>query len=212
MSERDRELLKVAGVSVAKAATLVGKSRQAFYAGIKKRTSYLSISDLVILIQDTKRRDSSNLSRLLEFIEVRYSGDPLIDKELLIPSRVGIQQLLRACSNAGKIIVLINGNRTHLGSQSPLMRTLVEILNNENVGRTEIVVPNSEIKKELDKLFEIPTSQLTINLEMIDIPTILISKNDSVRAFGFTNTSVEELDGQDAEWLWELALSRVSKV
>src|ERR1700748_171683 len=109
MSERDRKLLELAGVSVAEAAALVDRSRQAFYAGLKKQDSYLSTSDLVMLLLDARRRDASHLSQLLEFID-RDHVDGKVDKGLLIPGGVGIDQLLLACSGATRIVALVTSS------------------------------------------------------------------------------------------------------
>jgi hypothetical protein len=214
MSERDRELLKMAGTSVAKAASLVGRSRQAFYTGLKRVEDYLRTSDLLILLLDAKRRDAPHLAQLVEFIDARYSSDDAaIDKELLIPGRVGIRQLLRACYDARRIVMLVNENVSHLNSHSMLTTALAEILRDRGIPKIKIVVPNSEVGKKLYELLEIPTGQLSIHhRSVVDIPTVVISKRDSVRAFGFTLMSIEEFDAHDAKSLWEMADSRYSKV
>jgi hypothetical protein len=211
MSETDRKLLEIVGLSIAKAAALLGRSRQAFYVGLHKTKGYLSTSDLLVLVLDAKRRDAPTLHQLLEFIDTHYSADLTIDRDLLSPSRIGTQQLLLACANSAKILTVLNESETHLERRSILIKALTELLSSKNGSRVDVIVPSRKIEERLAQLVEIPVGQLFIyRRATIDVPTVIVLKKDAVRAFSFSSISVEEINFQDAETLrleWENIVS-----
>jgi hypothetical protein len=149
---------------------------------------------------------------LVQFVETRYSAeDSTIDKELLNPVRLGIRQVALACADAGRIAVLTNENEIHFEAGSPLTMTLSRIIDGGSLARMEFVVPTPAIGTKLHDLLEIPMGQFSLNARsVVDTTTIIVVKGDSVRAFSFTNISIEELNAGDARTLWEMARSRHS--
>ena len=103
MSSRDIELLKVAEITVSEAADLFGRSRQAVYAGVNKPQHYLNSGHLLTIIQHAKRNDSERLQAIIGFVASRYSdSETETDKDLVLPSRNGLQQLISACTVRGE--------------------------------------------------------------------------------------------------------------
>ena len=207
MSAKDVQLIELIGLRVPEVADLVGRTRQAVYEGIKKPGDYFSSSHLLAMMQDAKRRDAPELSRLIAFIDEAYGNQKAtIDKDLILQTRVGIRQLAKACSKANQIIFLINNNSQHLSAGSAFIVALSETVQKYR-SITSVVAANNGVFETLGTLgILIPSGQQRTHLQSIaDIPAAIINYRTYRRAFGFLRTAVEEFDVEDADSIWQLA-------
>ena len=209
MSQRDRDLLDIADLTVAQAAEIFGRTPAAMYAAIARPKNYLESIHLMALVHHARRQNSPRLSLILEFIEqLIEQPDSQIDKELVLPTWGTIRQLLRACSAASQIIVLCNGNKGHLHERALFGHVLRELIPIRR-GTLDVVVPHKDWEEEIMS-WEMPNPNMVPNLKMesgsVELPVILTAMPESRRGFVFGRLSIEETDPVDAESLWALAL------
>jgi hypothetical protein len=207
MSDRDRSLLDAAGISIADAATMLNRSRQALYSGLsKKDRDYFSAGDVLLLIHAAKRQSSPQLEQLLIFVEQNYSPRRTTasdDRELILQTRVGLTQVYRALKDAKQVFVWANDNSEHL--RSPALFAVVLM----NLGRfhsqPKFVVPTKWIQNFIADLLrlQIPAKRVVEIPELSAVPLLLILKEDKpVRVFIFGRIWVEEATASDAEKIW----------
>lgn len=211
MSQRDLNFIQRSELSVAKVAQLLGRTRQAVYDGIRKEDDYLQSAHILAILQDIKRNDSSRLGELLDFIEVNFrDGDEAIDKDLILPGRVGLQQLIRASVGSLSSNFICNENEEHLSPDSLFVRALSMMI--ERYPRTTVfVAPSLRIVQVLNSLNIVAPNKIH-QQSIIDIPTAVFDYGGARRAFGFTKTSIEEFQARDAESVWRLAKGTYSMI
>jgi len=211
MSQRDLDLIQRGELAVTKVAQLLGRTRQAVYDGIRKKDDYLQSAHILAILQELKRSDYPRVDELLDFIETRYADhNETVDKNLVSPSRVGLQQLQKASLGSRSASFVCNENERHLTTDSLFVQALSMAI--ERQPRTTIfVAPSLRIVQLLDSL-NITVSSRIHQQSIVDIPTAIFDYGDRRRAFGFTRISIEEFLEGDADSVWTLARGTYSKI
>lgn len=214
MSSRDAALLVAAGLSASKAAALFGRSRQAIHQGIRSPGHYFSSQDVVLLLHDAKRKDSDQAEKLMKFVETNYMPDvsanlvnknslPVADeRDLILPNRIGHQQLLHVVLSADHVTVILNENLQHLAPNADFTKALVSILSTKLARKVNLVVPDRQVMNFVQQNFALPMSQNITIMSIGSVPCVVVTARDAYRAFVFGRSSIEEIHPIDAERLW----------
>jgi hypothetical protein len=207
MSERDRRLLKIANLSIADVARLLGCSRQAIHVGISQPQDYFSRLHLAALVLHAKRTDSL---KLVEGIEREYLvGRRGPEIELIMPGYAGLDQLYRASENAYRIIIWLNENQDHINGINRFSYLAIEGLLLTKAPIIGVILPKQIHIAQgfIDSFpqFRDPAA-LVITLPIsINLPTLILIGRNFLRAFVFTRLSVEEIEPADAQLLFDMA-------
>jgi hypothetical protein len=122
MSQRDRDLIKFAGLSVEAAASLLGRTRQAVYQGMSApNRDYFGSLEVVGLFQDAKRRKIRHLQALRHLIETEYGRRiaELIDADF-IDNALAMSMI----EESEEIILGINGSNDVIHPKSSFTPTI----------------------------------------------------------------------------------------
>jgi hypothetical protein len=128
MSDEDRQLLDLAGLSITEAAALLGRSRQSIHKGLKQAYHYFRPPDLLTIARFAEANES-NRARLLVHIFHNYRGpDFSAVFSLLQPHEYRLKQLRELANNSSAILVwLCDSLRQPINSVlAPLLQELVE--------------------------------------------------------------------------------------
>jgi hypothetical protein len=223
MSNRDRQLLEIAGISVAEAASLLGVSRQAINQRLSGGRSCFSPGEIGLILNDLRRRDSDRILSLTAFIETNYKPSisqhlPEMDvRDLILPARVGHQQLVNAALAGDQLIVVFNANLAHVSAEATFGKAVRSLLSMKSsaggqpVLTAEVLlkVPNALIKTHVQQTFfrGAPSRDVTFGV-LPTVPFIVSATAPRARAFLFLLRSIEEAHPADAEVLWLQASMR----
>lgn len=239
MSERDRALLKIAGLTAADVARLFDRTRQAIHLGVRGPANYFSARETILIFYEAQRRDAQGLGELVAFIDTNYKSAPAMRKhrgrrkqnvpetelssrygkqqlrmsvrnsrppidhrDIVLPHRSGLLQLLATAKKVEQISVVLNDNMEHL-APTAIFNELIRSLLRENLrGRLEFVLPNSEITMLISQNHQLkPETQVTVR-KVDTLPCVLCALHGRYRAFVIGRFSVEETNSRDAERLW----------
>jgi hypothetical protein len=210
MSKRDKALLETAGLSIADAASLFNRTRQALYQGLSQERHYFSARDALVVLHDARRHDSDRLEELMRFIDANFQ-EP--ENRFVLPPDPTIEQLNRVLSEADKIALMFNGNIDHLSSKAAFSKVLRDLLGKRENRIVELFVPGewvlSYIKENLG--VEIQKSGVAPRIlqreEVSFLPSMVITEQKeqkgAFRAFIFGRISIEELPTAEAGGLFK---------
>jgi hypothetical protein len=209
MSERDRKLLKAAGLTVAQAAKLLGRTPAAFYTAMRQEKDCFETAHLSVMVNHARRRSPDTLHKLLSFVENEYDVKE-IDRELIGSYWSTQRQVLRACSAESQVIALCNSNILHLHPDKMFGQTLRELI--RLYGKfLDVEVPNSSWENDIIRWHLVPPT-IKMTSRTVEVPAILTIASDKAasdrpRGFVFCAFSAEEIDESDAYNLWVAALN-----
>ena len=201
MAERDRRLLEAAGISITEAALLFRRSRQALYSGLANARTYFSAQDAMVLLHDAKRRDSSRLEELNNFIATNYDD---AESRLILPGRIGHEQLSHVTSSADQVLLAFNGNVAHLSPGSDFAQVLKSVLGSSTREKLGLIVPSRWVVDYIkDKIGLAVPDHVGTDDSIQHLPSFVVTARDeSFRAFFFGRLSLEEIPSTDAAELW----------
>jgi len=203
MSTRDHGLLTAAGLSVADAAKLFCRTRQAIYSGMsaasdEHQKSYFSAHDAMWILQYAKQSDSDKLEELLRFVESNY---PRSETALLLQDQVGHEQVRRAMSSGEGVLIAFNGNLDELVPNSTFAKTLNNLLSSGKPSR--LLLPGEWVVAYMEQKLALNAPDYEVRDELKYLPSfVVIREKNSIRAFFFQRFSPEECKSNVAEGLW----------
>jgi hypothetical protein len=215
VADRDRRLLVAAGLSVSEAAVLLGRTKAALYTGLSNnRRPYFSAQDAAIILHHAKRIDSSRIDELSKFISTNY---PASESDLILPDRISKVQAGHVVDKADKIILVFNGNVSHLTAGTTFEKLLLELLELENT-LLGLVVPSNWVIEYIESIIgkinkERKAKEQAVLLRIPDhrvfdpnvsyLPSFILTDNETaVRGFFFGRHALEEVPPTDATELW----------
>lgn len=203
MAKRDHGLLLAAGLSVADAAKLFRRTRQAIYSGMSATSdehekSYFSAHDAMLILQYAKQIDSTHLNTLIKFIESNYAQ---YETALVLQDQVGHEQV-RCVVNAGEeILIAFNGNLDELDPNSTFAKVLIELLDSGKP--THLLLPGDWVAAYIEQKLALKAPDYDLRGELKYLPSfVVIREKNTVRAFFFQRFSPEECKPNVAEGLW----------
>lgn len=204
MSKRDHGLLAAAGLSVAAAAKLFGRSRQAIYSGMsaaahEQEKSYFSAHDAMWILQYARQTDSDKLDQLNKFVEANYPGS---ETALLLQDQVGYEQVRRAVSSGEDVLIAFNGNLDELDPNATFAKILTNLLNSET--RVRVLLPGEWVVGYMEQKLALRASDCEIRDDLKYLPSfVVIRDKHAIRAFFFQRFSPDECKPTVAAGLWE---------
>jgi hypothetical protein len=203
MSNRDRELLAAAGLSIPEACRLFERSPQAVYQGLSQQERpYFSRDQAMALLHDAKQNDSPRIEGLIKFIEANYKQS---ESELILPGPLSFQQLTRATDKAERVILTCNGNLDHLQPTATFAKVLTALLGARR-DRLDMLMPGDWVRGYVQQNLKLtlPNRIPAPREELAYLPCFLLTAIDSShRAFIFGRLSAEELAPTEAMKIWE---------
>jgi hypothetical protein len=173
MSKRDRNLLRVAGLEIHEAATLLGRSRQALYQGIAGDRHYLPMPETLLIMRDAERRDDVAFTLTKCLIAQQFT---VAEAEFLLPGPSSLQALSHAVRPAADVTIIYNGEQEQLSFNSLLMQFISGAAKKSGDGPIKIAAAEDKIQKFLlvegiQVEFEIVTDQpLLLTLVLFNDP------------------------------------------
>jgi hypothetical protein len=206
MSRRDHGLLEAAGLSIADAAKLFNRSRQALYTGLAHERDYFSAEDAMAVMHDAKRRDSDRIEALTKFIRAQYSD---AESSLILLDQVGYEQVSRVVRDADHVILVFNGYPEHLTSEATFAKVLKDLIAS---GQSfTFVIPSEWVIGYMDQNLGIRPATRVATEDITYLPSFLVmEKQGAYRAFFFLHLSVEGMTPTEAARLWMYFSSRYS--
>ncbi len=204
MSKRDHGLLVAAGLSVADAAKLFGRSRQAIYSGMsaaldEHEKSYFTAHDAMWILQYAKQSDSEKLDHLLKFIESSY---PQSETALVLQDQVGYEQVRRVVNAGEEVLIAFNGNLDELAPNSTFAKILNNLLSSGTPAR--LLLPGEWVVAYIEQRLALKAPGYEIRSELKYLPSfVVIREKNAIRAFFFQRFSPEECKPNVAEGLWD---------
>lgn len=209
LSQRDRGLLDAAGLSIPDTVSLFQRSRQAIYQGLSNSREYFTPQDCAMILNDAKRKDSSNLELLVKFIELNFNGD---ECDLILFGRIGISQIHTVLNHADAVLFIFNGNIDHLGSSAYFMEALRQALTNLP-DLTVVIEPGAWVSRFIEDNMNLAAAQVCSSVEEAAYlpPFVIVYRQNGARAFLFGRQAPEELPELDAKKLWEHFMPKCEK-
>lgn len=200
MAKRDHKLLEAADLSIAGAAALFRRSRQALYTGLAHERPYFSAQDAMALVQHAKRVDSPRIDEVIRFISENY---PASESELILPDQVGFERISRVIDEAEKIMLVLNGNTDNLAPTATFVRVLKALL----VAQRPFIlhVPGEWVigYMEQNLNLRVPPSSVEVRNDTAYLPSfVMTEKQGAFRAFVCLLLSAEEMHPSEAARLW----------
>jgi hypothetical protein len=178
---------------------LLDRTRQAIYTGLSHKRHYFSAQNAMAVLHDAKRRDSSRIEALIQFIAKNY---PASESELILLDQVGYGQVLRVIKDAEEILVVFNGNIDHLAGYAPFTRVLKNLLSSKR--QFSLFVPGEWAVGYMEQDFGLPVPMPVVRDDISYLPSFLIARSgNAFRAFFFLRVSVEETRSSEAARLWK---------
>lgn len=203
MSKRDHGLLAAVGLSVAEAAKLFNRSRQAIYSGMSAASdndgeAYFSAHDAMWLLQYAKQCNSGQLDQLLKFIESNY---PQSETALVLQDQVGYEQVRHVVNAGGDVIIAFNGSLEELEPNSTFAKILTDLLSSGTP--TRLLLSAEWVVAYIEQRLKLKAPKFEVRSELSYLPSfVLIREKSVVRAFFFQRFSPEECKPNVAEGLW----------
>lgn len=200
MSQRDKDLLKAAGLGKQEVATLFGCVRQTIYLGLKESKNYFSVPGTIALLDEARRRDFKGMGALIQFIQSAYSAD---EQELILWDQVHLAQMSVIAENAKKVVLFLNDDLENLKKTDSCVSFLETALA-DYPEVLEVLVLSSWVKGYVESLskkkFKIAVIQPAIPLPAIAF--FQAKSDDSVRGFMFGKLSPSEMLAHETTRLW----------
>jgi hypothetical protein len=203
MAKRDHGLLTAAGLSVADAAKLFRRSRQAIYSGMSATSgdegkSYFSGHDAMWILQYAKQIDSPQLGNLLKFIESNY---PHFETALVLQDQVGYEQIRRVVEGGDDVLIAFNGNLDELDPNSTFAKVLINLLDSKTP--PHLLLPGEWVVAYIEQRLALKAPAYDIRSELKYLPSfVAIRTKNAVRAFFFQMFAPDECKPNVAEGLW----------
>jgi hypothetical protein len=208
MAPRDRGLIKVSGLTIAEIAALLGRKRQAIYAGIANERRYFSTAEIALIVQRTWADDSEHYEQLLNFVRTEYappSPDEFDERNYIVPARIGYQRMTRVLMKSDQIIVVANDRLEHFGRRAPFAGALREILRNYQP-YMDLVVPANWVAAYIQEQMKLTMPQRLHILDIDVLPMVLARNTGAIRSFirGFVFAErLLEISREDAAKAWQ---------
>lgn len=203
MSKRDQALLAAAGLTVAAAAKILDRSRQAIYSGMSAASDekpYFSAHDTMWIWHDAKQRDSHQLDQLLKFVASNY---PKFESDVILQDQVGYHQIQHVIGDGDETLVAFNGNLDELDPNSTFAKILSDLLTASD-RPTRLILPGEWVARYIEQRLKLPIPPFAVRDELAYLPSfVAIRSKDSFRAFFFQRFSPEECKANVAEGLWK---------
>jgi len=207
MSNRDYGLLDAAGLSIADAAKLFNRSRQAIYTGLSHERDYFSAENAIAILHDARRKDSARIEGLIKFIGANYTE---AESKLILPDQVGYDQVSRVVEDADQVVLVFNGNVEHLVPAA----TFVKVLKNLVAAQRPFVfiIPGEWVTGYMRERLGLHVAAQVAKDDVTYFPSFVVTERQGMfRAFFFMHLSAEEMTPTEAALLWERFASRYSK-
>jgi hypothetical protein len=157
MSQRDKALLKRAGLTARDAAALFQMSRQGLALAMAKTEDYLSAEHIALLLAHVLRTNPDIYENLIEFIDVNYASI----RHLVLPNYVGAQQVLNTISPTDRIIASCAHSLDHLIIPAAFGIVLDRLLLAHN-SATTLVVPENWMLSFIQEKFGRPLPEKSL--------------------------------------------------
>jgi len=208
MAIRDRALIKASGLTIGEAAALLGRKRQAIYAGISNDRRYFSTAEIALIVQRVWADDSEHYEPLLNFVRSEYApGSPeeLDQRNYIVPARVGYQRMTRVLMKSDQIVAVSNDKLGHFGRGAPFAGALRELLRNYQK-YLDLVVPANWVAAYIQEQMHLTLPKRLYVLDIDVLPTVVAVNTGSirsfVRAFVFADR-ILEISREDAAAVWQ---------
>lgn len=199
LAERDRELLRMAGLSVSEAAKLLSKSRQAVNFGVGQPKTYFNAPEVSAILHDAKRRDHERLVELQAYIVENFAPD---DGALISFSGISRDQIRLASAAGNEFIFVFNGTVDRLSPSSLFGSILLDVVSRGAL--YSILIPGEWVVEHLQEMLGIDAaSHVQIFSDASYLPSLLVmSTTTGYQGFCFGVVSSEELQQSEAVNLW----------
>jgi hypothetical protein len=208
MSQRDKELLKFAGLDQQKAAALFGCVRQTIANGVKGSVNYFSTPGTIAILNDARQRDYKDIEALVQFVRSNYS---LGEQELILWDQVHLAQMKKIAKEAARIILVFNDDVENLKKTAPFALFLEHVLAH-HAGILDVMVSSDWVKAYVESLGG-KQPRITVINPAVPLPAIalfqILNENDARRAFIFGKFSPAEMLRHEAARLWVYLASLV---
>jgi hypothetical protein len=217
VADRDRRLLEAAGLTVSEAAVLLGRTKAALYTGLSNsRRTYFSAQDAATFLRHTKQTDSSRIDELNKFISNNY---PASESDSILPDRISKVQAGHVVDKADQIILVFNGNVSHLTTTGTTFEKLLLELLELDTPQLGLIVPSNWVIEYIETVIEKINKERMAkeqNVRLLRIPDhrvfdpnvsylpsfILTANETAARGFFFGRHALEEVPPRDATELW----------
>jgi len=207
MSRRDHGLLEAAGLSIADAAKLFNRSRQALYTGLAHERDYFSAENAMAMIHDAKRRDSDRIEALSKFIRAQYSD---AESNLILLDQVGYEQVSRVVRDADRVILVFNGFPEHLAPEATFAKVLKDLSAADQT--FTLVIPSEWVIDFIKQNLGIRPPTYVAEEDITYMPSFVATEKQGIyRAFFFLHLSVEGMGPSEAARLWSYCESTYLK-